>query len=388
MQRMSPVTSTKEHGICHLLLRPDYIVTPNCDLIYGHEVLIENQRIKEVRPWTSEKRKESGLLLSPAFVNAHSHLEYNDLKNKINANEYWPWITDLTARIPKRSHDVVTSAAIQAAKENVKTGIAALGEHSNLPVSGIALKQANLDGRVFQELIVLKEHLEPENKVEQIVNNAKITNQQCKLPCNPSPHAVHTVIPNILSQVCKQFAPISIHVAESEIEEEFFSFGTGPIKELYDNYGISFTAPGMSPIEFLDSLGCISQLTQLVHCCYLSDNDIKIISKRKPTVAHCPRSNRNLSCKPARIADLRKFGIKVGIGLDSAASSGDIDFFDEMRCAIHTSHKLNSPLSYEIVWKMATSEGAESIFLNRNWEINIDCNPDLLLLSVDGNPSF
>jgi cytosine/adenosine deaminase-related metal-dependent hydrolase len=46
--------------------------------------------------------------------------------------------------------------------------------------------------------------------------------------------------------------------------------------------------------------------------------------------------------------------------MDSAASSGPIDMFEEMRSALHTSYELGEPVTPEEVWQMATSWGAAS----------------------------
>ena len=47
-------------------------------------------------------------------------------------------------------------------------------------------------------------------------------------------------------------------------------------------------------------------------------------------------------------------GVRVGLGLDSPASSGPIDVFAEMREAIASSHRLHEPIAPEAVWRMAT----------------------------------
>lgn len=70
-------------------------------------------------------------------------------------------------------------------------------------------------------------------------------------------------------------------------------------------------------------------------------------------------------------------GIAVGLGMDSAASSGPIDMFAEMRAARAVSLERGRPLSSEQIYRMATRWGAESVpvlgpagtFGRLGWEI-------------------
>ena len=81
---------------------------------------------------------------------------------------------------------------------------------------------------------------------------------------------------------------------------------------------------------------------------------IELIAERGCTVAHCPRSNSALGCPTAPIGVLLDMGVRVGIGMDSAASSGMIDMFAEMRETVRTSRETSRPLTEEEVWHMAT----------------------------------
>jgi len=366
-----------------VILRPDAVVMPDCTIRPGLEVCIEGGTIVEVRPWSRAERDEVGLLLSPAFVNAHSHLEYFDLKGKLEGGEYWPWIREITKIKPTRTMDEVAAGALEAAGQNVATGVAVLGEISDWPVSGAAMAAAGLGGRIFQEVITLAfSHTTIAQRLEACRLNAKVNADASGLPVTLSPHAPYTVDPETLRLLGASGEFISIHAAEHPVEREFTERGEGPIAELYQELGLSFEPTGTSPIEYLDALGCLHGNVQLVHVCDVSMEEVERIAASGASVAHCPRSNVELGCPVSPVAEMRRRGVKVGIGLDSAASSGAVNYFAEMREALGAAA---GALSAEDAWLMATTEGADSLRLGRRWEIAPGGNPDLMLLEPVGD---
>ncbi|MFN8139184.1 MAG: amidohydrolase family protein [Fimbriimonadales bacterium] len=370
-----------------MIVRPDAVVMPDGSIASGLEVCISNGIIEQVRPWSTAERDEVGMLLSPAFVNAHSHLEYFDLLGKMPDLDYWPWIRELTRLKPSRSLEVVQQAAIEAAFQNVACGITTLGEWSDWPVSANAMAAAGLRGRLYQEVITLAEPEGEGTRLAQATVRAMEATELSGIPAHPTPHASYTASTTILRQSAESNSPQSIHVCESEHEDEFFEHGTGKIAELYRMFDVSFESPGLRTIVFLDSLGAIRPNTQLVHCCTLTHDEVELIASRGATVAHCPRSNRALGCLPAPIKQMLRSGIVAGLGLDSAASSGVIDMFAEMRAAIASAALLEDPLTSAEVWNMATEGACKSISVDRNWRIEPGGNPDLVLLKTRGDLS-
>lgn len=367
-------------GFARQTLRPDAIVRPDGCLEAGLEVEVVDGFIAAIRKWSSSEREEAGCLLSPAFVNVHSHLEYYDLCGALEGFSYWDWIRELTTRKPMRTIESVQRSAELAAVRNIQTGIAAIGETSDWPVSGTAIRKAGLTGRIFQEVITLREWSSPSERVNLRREWANKQAQESGLPVHLSPHAPYSVAPGVLKDIARTKEPQSIHVAESEHEIEAFLYGTGPIAEMMRDAGVDFLPVRKTPLEYLNQLGCLHDRTQIVHGCYFTNKDIELAAQVGVSIAHCPRSNMNLGCQNARIAEMRRRGIKVGLGLDSAASSGDIDMFAEMRAAMKVAENLNDPLSASDVWLMATTEGAESLWLSEDWRIEVGANPRLMLL--------
>lgn len=299
-------------------------------------------------------------MLSPAFVNVHSHLEYRGMIDMAKSSNYSDWIQELIRRKSAQNLEDVQRDTDQAALENRATGVAWVGEHSDRPVSGEALQRAGLLGRIWQETITIQNVSESELKLNSVRATAS---QQGALP---SPHAVHTVDPDSLATWVNQ--PLSIHAAESPDEAQYFLDGTGPIGEMIRRFKAPEWPRGTTPIQNLHRLGLLSKNSQIVHACEATAPDRELLAAAGASVAHCPRSNQTLRCRPAAIREMLDRGIPVGLGLDSAASSGPIDFFAEMRAAIEVSKVKGEYLDAETVWHLGTSGGAASVGLDQ-WEI-------------------
>jgi 5-methylthioadenosine/S-adenosylhomocysteine deaminase len=84
----------------------------------------------------------------------------------------------------------------------------------------------------------------------------------------------------------------------------------------------------MTPVEYLESLKILDENTLLHHCVWLTNQDIKILSKRKVHIVHCPLSNLKLGSGIAPISKIIEANINVALGTDSAASSNRLDIWE------------------------------------------------------------
>jgi aminodeoxyfutalosine deaminase len=307
-------------------------------------------------------------VLSPAFVNAHSHLEYRAFLGSFEEHrEYWPWIRALTLAKLEQDMGSVRADCELAASENRATGVFAIAEHSDRPFARKAMTLAGLVGSVFQELITFSED-----------RWAVVTSQAADQSAFVSPHAPYTVDPTSLARFADG-PPFSIHAAETPAENEWVSEGTGPIAEFRKRAGYTDSIGYRSVLSYLDSIGLLRPGIQLVHCCAVDEEDIVLMAQRGVMVAHCPVSNQRLACPAAPVREMIDAGVPVGLGLDSAASGGAIDFFHHMRAALSVSgHRLHP----EEVWKMATRTELPGFSSASPWIAmhtpGCDCTRDLI----------
>lgn len=298
-------------------------------------------------------------VLSSPFFNAHSHFEYRGLMGTLTNLPYWPWIRELTRLKRFQSAESVALDCHRAAEENLATGAVTVWEHSDRHGSFEAMRSVGLSGRVYLELITFFESSEPELKRQAVLDRMGLATSG--IDFGIAPHATYTVDESTLRWAGTLNLPTSIHLAETSAERDFFERGEGPIADFYRQHSVPFEVRECSPTHFLAQCGVLGPNTQLVHCCDVNDGDIETIARAGCSVAHCPRSNLSLGCPVAPVRRMLEGGIAVRLGLDSAASSGPIDMFAEMRTCLESSIGIGEPLTPEQVWKCATAAHPGSV---------------------------
>ena len=361
-----------------MLLRP-YACVIQGEVRWGVEIEIEDGVITRVG---IQSGVPDEYVLCPAFVNAHSHFEYRGLMNRVGGDDFFAWIREITAAKSEQELDQVRLDCQLAADENRATGVGLVWEHSDRPGSGIAMKNAGLQGVLFQELITFNERESPGEKMALVHERAADQYRESGIRAYVNPHALYTVDEASLQKIAFRPGPLSIHCAESRFERELTVHGEGPFAEFQRMNGWNVVPHGFSPVAVLNGLGYLRPLTQLVHCCDVDEDDIARIARSRASVAHCPRSNKRLGCSIAPVRRMLDAGIPVGLGMDSAASSGVIYMFEEMRCALEMSRRRSEVLEPEEILSMATGGGARSLRVP-GWEIEVGSRVPLIKIGVD-----
>jgi len=373
-----------------LILRPKAVILDG-RLETGYEIEVEGDMIVKIRAGSG---KPDDYVLSPGFVNAHSHLEYRGMQGKLPSMEYWPWIRELTRQKIEQDLEEVRCDCMIAAGENRRAGVALIAEHSDRPFAAEALSAAGIGGIIYQEVITFAEQHSPSAKMAIVEDRADSQRKSFSGPIRTTPHASYTVDPTTLRHWGKPhhngdpFPAFSIHVGESSHERVFFETHQGPIADMYKTWGFEIPFQPMPWIEYLDELGLLAPGAQFVHVCDATDRELDRIAERTVSVAHCPRSNRELGCPHAPVLRMLDRGIRVGIGLDSPASSGPIDILAELQAARDASMARQEPIPASILWDLATTGGAMSLGV-KDWEIDEDLRTPLIAIQLrQREPTF
>jgi 5-methylthioadenosine/S-adenosylhomocysteine deaminase len=107
------------------------------------------------------------------------------------------------------------------------------------------------------------------------------------------------------------------HASEARIE----------VPEMRKRYGLLL-------MQVLDLLGFFDiGKAMIAHAVWLDDSEIELLAARNISVAHNPVSNMKLASGIARVGDMLRAGIAVGIGTDGEKENNNLDMFEEMKVA-------------------------------------------------------
>lgn len=91
---------------------------------------------------------------------------------------------------------------------------------------------------------------------------------------------------------------------------------------------------GLDTVGFLRATGWLTDRSWFAHSVMLDDSELNALGDSGCGVAHCPRTAIRLGYPNPRIADMRRRGIKVGIGVDGGASNDDGTLLGDLRLGL------------------------------------------------------
>ncbi|MBI5479179.1 MAG: putative aminohydrolase SsnA [Deltaproteobacteria bacterium] len=87
-------------------------------------------------------------------------------------------------------------------------------------------------------------------------------------------------------------------------------------------------------IQRLKAAGGLGRDSLAIHCIHLADEELDLLRETDTAVVHNPQSNMNNAVGAARVLDMVKRGIRVGLGTDGMTS----DMKEEVRAALWLRH--------------------------------------------------
>ena len=140
-----------------------------------------------------------------------------------------------------------------------------------------------------------------------------------------------------------------------------------------------------SPVRHLAALDLLGKNTVCVHSIWLDDQDLDLLEQSGTSVVTCPQSNMKLASGIARIIEMHRRNITVGLGTDGCASNNSLDMFKEMDllAKIQKVKRQDAPaMPAQAVLACATTGNATLLNLPHLGRLQTGYKADLILLDL------
>ena len=173
-------------------------------------------------------------------------------------------------------------------------------------------------------------------------------------------------------EISQQFdLPLQIHLSETSDE----------VNEILKK-------TGKRPVHYLDELGLINDGLIAAHAVHLDDREIECLKENGVKVVHVPESNMKLCSGVARVLDMVKLGMPIGLGTDGCSSNNNLDMLQEMDTAAKLSKVFSLDpvaLDAETVLRMATTWGASVLGLeDQVGTLEVGKKADIIVVDLQG----
>lgn len=142
---------------------------------------------------------------------------------------------------------------------------------------------------------------------------------------------------------------------------------------------------GMSPLEYMESVGWVGPDVWFAHGIWFTPEEIARLGKMNCGVAHCPVSNLRLGSGICHVPALLDAGVRVGLAVDGSASNDSSNLLKEMQTAllIHRVGTGVAAMPPQKVIRMATRGGAAILGQPEIGQVKPGMAADLAMFRLD-----
>jgi cytosine/adenosine deaminase-related metal-dependent hydrolase len=385
-----------------LLKNARTIVT--CDdadtILHSADVLLDGGVIAGIGAFdpidADETIDASALILYPGLVNTHHHLYQYFTRNlrQVQGLELFDWLTALYGIWANLNEKTVRLSTLCGMAELMKYGCTTCFDHHYVFPRGagdllaaqfeaadeLGVRMASSRGSM--SLSKKDGGLPPDSVVQTTDEILADSRYAIETWHDDSPFSMRQVLLapcspfSVTGDLMKQSAALArsygvrlhTHLCETKDEERF-----------------TMETFGMRPLDYMQSVDFVGGDVFYAHGIHFNTEELNFLADTQTGVSHCPCSNMKLSSGVARIPEMLKLGVPVGIGVDGSASNDASNLMGEIRTA-YLLHRLNSgeqaPDGYDLL-KMATRGGAKLLGRDKLGQIADGCAADLFAIRYD-----
>ena len=310
-------------------------------MLLNHSVLIENGFIKRVAPngkfsrFSGKRIDASGKVVMPGLINAHNHF-YSTFARGLTkakpARDFMGVLRNLWWRLDRAltTEDCYYSALI-ALLDSIRHGTTTIIDHHASPHAVVgslgeiarAVKETGLRACLCYEV---SDRDGPKIAKQGLAENAWFI-QQCQKQNDPhiqalfGLHASFTISDATLEKAATLgqmlCAGFHIHVAEAQSDQDW-----------------ALKHCGKRVVERLKQFEILGPRSIAAHCIHITSGEMDLLAETQTAVVHNPQSNLNNAVGIAKIIEMKKRGVLLGLGTDAMTTN----MLEELRVALWAQH--------------------------------------------------
>lgn len=258
----------------------------------------------------------------PGFVNMHTHAGMAMMRGIGEDIAFHEWLDRIWKVESMIDEEYVYHATKVACLEMIKTGTTTFNDHYwHMPMAHKAAMEMGLRPVLAYVICDRNDPEESERQKKQcqeMYEESLAWNDHSMFAV--AIHAIYSVREEMIvwaSRFAREHG-LKVHIHVSETRKE--------IEDCMAQHD------GMSPVEYLDSLGVLGPDVIAAHTLWLSENDIRILGERGVTCVHNVNSNLKLASGYRFLYnELRDAGANICLGTDGCASSNNLDMLETMK---------------------------------------------------------
>lgn len=267
----------------------------------------------------------SNALVTPGFVNGHSHVAMTLLRGHADDKPLDTWLQeDIWPAEDELTPEDIRVGAELGLLEMIKSGTTAFADmYFEVPEIAAAVDTAGLRARLGHGVVtVAADEAAAREDAQTSIDVARELDGAAdgRISTAFMPHSLTTVGEEYLDEFVPKAREIGvpIHYHANETTDE-----VAPIVE----------ERGVRPLAYAAEKGMLEPEDFVAHGVHVDESEIELLAEAGTGVIHCPGSNMKLASGMAPVQRLLDAGVTVGLGTDGAASNNDLSLLDEARDA-------------------------------------------------------
>jgi 5-methylthioadenosine/S-adenosylhomocysteine deaminase len=345
-----------------IIIKNGSVVTMNDagDVLFGGAVVVEGDRIVDVGGTAEVLARQSaegarvidatGQAVLPGLVDLHYHTALG--KGWSDHLPLWEYLETCWYPIIRAlDYDAAYWAALASYSESIKCGVTTVNDmYRQLVALADAAEEIGIRAVLSNDVADAAHNLdtlEDNRAAFQAKHGAANGRVEVYIGIEWLPLASEELLRDARVLADELGTGIHIHLNESltEVENSKQRFGRRPTEVAYD-------------------AGILGRNCIAAHCVWLSDTEIALMRDTGTQISHNPSSNAKLGNGIARLPEMLRAGLNVGIGHDAAECNNSRDLFEVMKFAslIHRASRVDASLQQPPdVLRMATRNGADAL---------------------------